>query len=442
MRQYVKSPLCRLVFGTPLVFLLWSISASPAKALSCQDYRDIGDVLRYALPAAAYGMTALNRDGQGAVMYTKTLVMTGAATGFFKTVGGKHRPDAGTSEQSFVSGHASAAVSGAAFIYTRYGKAWGIPAYLLAGLTVYSRYCSDKHFDDDLLGGSMVAMMANWYATSPYDSGARLYPSFTSNGLMMTWSTMLDGNRHPINPDNFDPRYRFLFEFGPLQTSRNVVQAPMGGGTIFDLSALEQNTAPTARLRFEYFPENQPWSDWSIYYSPLGITEFATPEKSIDFGDQLFDPGEFPEFNTNYRWFDLRARWRTAFFANENWILRAGVGLQYSWTKVEVEQGERFAVVKQEEVAAERLAPVLHLGIDYRFDERWRLEAELDGFSEFWEGDDKEFQWAAGLFLNYQPTLLWDLGVGIRLIRGRIHDPKLFNDFRGEELIFRLGRSF
>jgi len=326
--------------------MLWSVSGSPAQALSCQDYRDIGDVLRYALPAAAYGMTALNRDGQGAVMYTKTLALTGAATGFFKTVGGKHRPDAGTSEQSFVSGHASAAVSGAAFIYTRYGKALGIPAYLLAGLTVYSRYCADKHFDDDLLGGSMVAMMANWYATSPYSKGARLYPSFTSNGLMVSWRTVLDGNRHPVDPDDFDPRYRFLFEFGPLKTTRNLVQAPRGAGTLFDLSALEQNTAPTARLRFEYFPEAQPRTDWSVYYSPLGITEFAAPEQVIDFGDEQFDPAEEPNFNTNYRWFDLRVRWRTAILGNESWTLRAGAVLQHSWTKVEVEHGDRFAVVK------------------------------------------------------------------------------------------------
>ena len=133
--------------------ILLSFVASPARAATCQDLRDLGDTLRWAIPVTAAGLTALKRDKQGAVQFGKTAVLTGAATGFFKYVGDKTRPDARTSRESFVSGHVSGATMGAAFMYTRYGKGWGIPAYGLAILTAYSRVCAQKHFADDVLGG-------------------------------------------------------------------------------------------------------------------------------------------------------------------------------------------------------------------------------------------------------------------------------------------------
>lgn len=46
------------------VTLLVAVMAVPATGLaqSCQDLRDAGDTLRWALPAAALGLTALNKD--------------------------------------------------------------------------------------------------------------------------------------------------------------------------------------------------------------------------------------------------------------------------------------------------------------------------------------------------------------------------------------------
>ena len=119
----------------PAGCLLLAIATSPARADSCQDLREFGDTLRWAIPVTALGVTALKRDKQGAVQFGKTALLTGAGTGFFKYVGDKTRPDARTSRESFVSGHVSGATMGAAFMYTRYGKAWGIPAYALAALT-------------------------------------------------------------------------------------------------------------------------------------------------------------------------------------------------------------------------------------------------------------------------------------------------------------------
>ena len=417
--------------------------ASPARALNCQDYRDIGDVLRIALPAAAYGLTLGYWDGQGALQYTKTLAYTGAATGFFKVVGEKHRPNASTSQQSFVSGHVSAAMSGAAFIYTRYGKGWGIPAYLLAGVTAYSRGCAQAHFDDDILGGTMVALMSNWYATSPHPGQMRIYPSFTSNELTLSWSALFGGNRQPREPANFTPRYRFLFEFGPLKQEKNIIQSPTGVGTTIDFAQLEKKSAATARVLFEYYPKGKPKQDWSVYYSPLGITDFEDPTQPFDFAGVTFDPADGGPFNSNYRWFDFRARWRTALVKNDKWTVRLGAGLQYTYTKVDIEQGQvSSGIINFAEVSTDNLFPVVHGSVDYNFTPRWSIAGQLDGMSEFWASDDAQYYWNAGLFLQFEATPLWSLGIGGRWIFGKTVEPELFNEFESRDITFQLGRSF
>ncbi|MFA9420972.1 MAG: phosphatase PAP2 family protein [Gammaproteobacteria bacterium] len=419
---------------------------SPAYAYSasCQELRDLGDQLTVALPLSAYALTAGYKDANGAGQYTKTLLYTGLATGFFKEVGGKERPDAGTSQQSFVSGHVSSAMSAAAFIYTRYGKGWGIPAYALAGVTAYSRACAQKHFDDDILGGTMVALMSNWYATSPYPGQSRIYPSFSAeNDIMLTWDYAFSGNRQPRDPASFRARYKFTFEFGPLYQETNLVQSPNGTGTLMDFASLEENTAPTARLLYEYFPKRYPNQDWSVYYSPLGITDYGNPTQPFDFAGETFDPADSSSFNSNYRWFDWRFRWRTALFKNQHWTLRAGAGLQYTYTQVDIEQdlGTPNSVIKQVEVKASGVGPVIHGSAEYHLTPKWSFEGQLDGMDAFWDSRG-EYYWNAGLFVKYAATQLWEFGFGGRWLAGKTNDPELYNKFESTDFTFILARSF
>jgi hypothetical protein len=421
--------------------VLFALTASPAQSLNCDDYRDIGDQLRYILPLSTYALALGYKDSQGAIQATKTLAYTAAASGIFKTIGDKHRPDAGTSNQSFVSGHVSAAMGSAAFIYTRYGKGWGVPAYLLAGLTAYSRGCAEKHFDDDILGGTMVGLMSNWYATSPYPEHARLYPSFTSNELKIDWSILFGGNRQPRDPVNFQARYSFQFEFGPLKQQGNIVQSPNETGSVIDLAALEHKTTPTARLLFTYYPSSQPRQDWSIYYSPLGITEFGNPTEVFTFAGTVFDPADNPEFNTNYRWSDFRIRWRTAVLQHERWTLRLGAGVGYGYTKVDIEQGLRDDVLKRAEVSTTDVSPLIHASVDLRLSPRWSVASQIDGMSDFWSSSS-EYYWNGGLFVMFKASPLWNLGFGARWITGKHNNSELFNEIETTDLTILLGRAF
>ncbi len=359
-------------------------------------------------------MTALKRDAQGAIQFGKTAVLTGAGTGLFKAIGDKTRPDARTSRESFVSGHVSGATMGAAFIYTRYGKAWGIPAYGLAILTAYSRVCASKHFADDVLGGAMVAMMANWYATSPHPDLGRIYPSFTSNGLELSWSGVFGGNREAADPINFDPRYRIIFEFGPVYMDKNLVRTPNATGSTIELSELETEFHMTARMLFERYITDK--SEFTVWYGPMGMTDFDDPTEPFTVGDTTFDPSD-PDaaiFDSNYRWIDWRFGYRYNFVKNDRWTARIGASIQYSKTQFEVEQrDDEGVIIKGGSGRIETVFPLLHLSAAYRFNERWSAEADFDGIST---GDGEYIN--SGIFIRWRPSKIWDLAFGGRLIGG------------------------
>lgn len=423
-----------------IALIVVSFATTATHAQNCQDLRDLGDQLTVGLPVSAMLITALKRDGEGGKQLFKTMVYTGAGAGLFKEIGDKTRPDAGTGRQSFVSGHSAGGFIGASYLYTRYGKGWGIPAYGLAILTAYSRVCAQKHFADDVLGGALVAMMSNWYATSPIEGSGRLYPSFTSNGLELSFSGFFDGNRYPRDIDNFDPRYRVVFEFGPIVQDKNIIRSPNDSPDIVDLEALEAEFHMTARMIIDVFLKRR--HELRFWYGPMGMTDFASPTQPFTVGEVTFDPndGGGEVFDSNYRWWDVRGTWRYRLVDNERWTVRAGVSLQFSRTEFEVEQRATVPGPVSRAYHAEEsvFAPMLHLAAAWRINDKWRIEAEVDGGT----AGSLEHYWNNALWLRYQPTPLWDLAFGGRLIDGKLDRDSLFNEVELSDVTFQIGRSF
>lgn len=433
-RNHYDPLMKRLILGVCLLAF-----GGTAHAQKCQDLRDLGDTLTWAIPVSALGITALKRDREGLFQWSKTAVYTGAGVGLFKEIGDKTRPNAGTSRQSFVSGHSAGGFIGASYLYTRYGKGWGVPAYGLAILTAYSRVCAQAHFADDVLGGAMVAIMANWYATSPVEGSARLYPSFTSNGIELSFSGFFDGNRQPRDIASFDPRYRVVFEFGPIVQDKNLIRSPNDGGDLIDLEALEAEFHMTARMIIDWYLQGR--HELRLWYGPMGMTDFASPTQPFDVGGQTFDPadGNGAVFDSNYRWWDVRGTWRYRIVDNERWTVRAGLSMQYSRTTFEVEQrdsntGPVNRAFKTEESV---FSPMLHLAATYRFNDKWSIDAEIDAAA----GGSGHY-WNDALWLRYQATPLWDLSIGGRIIDAKLDRGSLYNEIELSDVTFQLGRSF
>jgi len=127
----------------------------------------IGDINKILIPAAAGFTSILLNDKEGSWQFLKSYGTTIALTYALKYAINKQRPE-GNGNYGFPSGHTSSAFSGASFIQKRYGWEFGVPAYILAGFTGYSRLYAKKHDGWDVLFGAIIGIGSTYIFTDPY----------------------------------------------------------------------------------------------------------------------------------------------------------------------------------------------------------------------------------------------------------------------------------
>ncbi len=148
-----------------LTILILMISLS-AHAFNSDDADKSGDALRTALPLAALYTTILHNDKEGAVQFSESFLANVAATYALKETVKKDRPD-DSGDDAFPSGHASVTFQSATFLQMRYGSAYGIPAYLAAGYTAWTRLAADKHDETDIIAGAIIGAASAYFLTTP-----------------------------------------------------------------------------------------------------------------------------------------------------------------------------------------------------------------------------------------------------------------------------------
>ncbi len=130
-----------------LVLLLCLTAGVKAEAGDCVEL--VGNVLQYALPAMAGGLTLLHKDGTGAIQFGESAALTYGVTYGLKYAVDETRPNG--NRYSFPSGHSSLSFCAAEFMRRRYGWGYGIPAYALASFVAYSRIEALKHYSHDVV---------------------------------------------------------------------------------------------------------------------------------------------------------------------------------------------------------------------------------------------------------------------------------------------------
>ncbi|ERL55947.1 phosphatase PAP2 family protein [Psychrobacter aquaticus] len=151
-------------------FILLSSSiivTTPTHAGNSSDIAKAGDILSFAIPAAAYGSTYYMDDKEGRQQFYYSFATNVAATYALKSVVDKERPN-GSDDNSFPSGHTSRAFQGASFIHKRYGLEYSIPAYIGAGFVAYSRVEADEHDTADVVAGAALGIASSMYLTKSY----------------------------------------------------------------------------------------------------------------------------------------------------------------------------------------------------------------------------------------------------------------------------------
>jgi hypothetical protein len=130
-----------------------------------------GDVLQIIMPTAAITSTFIWKDDQnGTLQAAKTFGVALITPHILKRIINKPRPNG--KFYGFPSGHTSSVFASAAFFHKRYGWQYGIPAYIIAGFTGWSRVEAGKHDYWDVAGGAIIGILSAYIFTKKYRSMA------------------------------------------------------------------------------------------------------------------------------------------------------------------------------------------------------------------------------------------------------------------------------
>lgn len=164
-------PRCLAVLAIATTLL---VAPRQAQAAGNKAITDAGDVLRFAVPAAAAGISLYKDDYQGlaqlAVAWTATVGIAYA----LKHVVHERRPN-GVNYQSFPSDSAASAQAGAAYLWHRYGWQYGVPAFGMAVFVGYSRVQAKEHHWYDVAASDVITLAVNYFVVTRYHPPSNAY---------------------------------------------------------------------------------------------------------------------------------------------------------------------------------------------------------------------------------------------------------------------------
>jgi membrane-associated phospholipid phosphatase len=156
-------------------------------AMTADPIENTGNILLFALPASAVGLSLFHEDLTGLFQYGASAAITDIATLTLKNSVHELRPN-GSDYLSFPSGHSSTTFAAAAFIQRRYGWELGIAAYALAAFTGYSRIESREHYFHDVAAGAAIGISSSYLFTRPFHR-FHLQPTTDGKHVGVTLST-------------------------------------------------------------------------------------------------------------------------------------------------------------------------------------------------------------------------------------------------------------
>jgi membrane-associated phospholipid phosphatase len=148
--------------------------AGPAAA-SERDWAQASDIARDGLMLAALAVPAVQGDWRGAGQASLAMGTTRLVTDALKTAVGEERPD-GSNNRSFPSGHTSMSFAAAATLTKRNGRAFAVPAHLVAAFVGLARVKANKHYVHDVIAGAAIGEAAGWLLTTRKDSDVQWMP--------------------------------------------------------------------------------------------------------------------------------------------------------------------------------------------------------------------------------------------------------------------------
>ena len=147
-----------------------------------------GDVLQFAIPAAAFSVAWFKGDEEGEKEWLRNTVASFLATqatkAAFNSTSWGERPNGGRG--SFPSGHTAFAASGAAFLTERYGWQYGLGAWALTGFVAYSRVDEREHRWRDVAAGAALSYGISKLFVTP-ENATHIAPIIGPDFIGLRW---------------------------------------------------------------------------------------------------------------------------------------------------------------------------------------------------------------------------------------------------------------
>ena len=403
--------------------LLLGLGAYLATA-DTSDIRDLGDFTQFV--PAVFGLTGslLIGDREGLKQFAYAGGTTLVATHGLKQLVDKDRPD-GSDDLSYPSGHTSASVMGAAYVWRRYGSKWGAPASVLAAYTGISRINGQKHYADDVISGAAIGLLSNLLWTTPIDDRVRisLFPTDGGAGVAFDYVPTSAGSQKTISAADTLPGHYFAWEIGLLDVARNFAAAPGSTGTSVDWRFDETNN-PTATGLVSIGWLLTPESRHGFYgvFSPFEVREGSQLTSNIDFGDTTFLSGS--DVRSRYVANDYRVGYGYSAVNSSRWGVTLIGSIAAFDTLLELSDDSVSETVDETIVR-----PMLGARLQLSITERWHLFA---GFS-IWDDSEVSFR-DTTIQAGYRLSNEWLVSFGYRNAARQINTDELDNELRIDQL--------
>ncbi len=403
----------QLNFGIRLGFIILLFCVlKPFDSLASDDewIEKTGDVLQIALPVGAAATTLILRDWEGTGQFAKTFAASWATVYGLKVIISKMRP-ASENRLSHPSGHTMGAFAGAAFIDTRYGHTFGIPAYALAAFTGWSRVYADKHFADDVVSGASISMLWTWFFTTPYGG---------------------EKKKSDVMVEKGKPLWSYNWDFGPALLIRNEVRAPDATGTLFDLYNFDKQDDPTTTSAAMIAVTIKEKHNFWVMVNPFEARDQGKFTEPVRFGGKLF-PADSLTYSA-WRLEDLRLGYDYSLMDQKTWELRVGASLAALWTSIKLQTANEQVAAQVKDFV---MLPLARLYLSYHFSEHFEIYIDAEGMqisTDRLVDSGIGFNW----FINHH----WSAWVGYRFYDKDITTDDLFNQVSYNAMVFGVGHTF